>query len=341
MKSSMKKYLALFVFMSFLGACSDDPKSESKGCTADTECKGDRVCVSGVCQLPDGEQNNVNNVTDMGEDVLRPPNPDLGPGRDIGTFDMSADLGCPDGYVYNVVTGECFPPMCTDEAQCASGQYCDPDQMTCVDLDCTMAESACPADRPHLDPDTCLCTACLSAGDCGDQQVCERAQCLDLMCEVACDPNNAGACGSEQYCRQECCVDCIGSADCAVSEICSAGSCVDSPDCSETPEICPSDTMCIGSVCYAGSAPTCDEGCPTNTFCGADGICQPKTVDGCGGCNADCSCPNSLECKGSQAGPLCFGCETFNDSKACPMGQVCTDAVQGFTGEGICFPDNG
>ena len=52
--------------MSLGVACSTSP--EPGGCVKDTDCKGDRLCIDGVCSTPD-EDDITNEFSEAGEDV--------------------------------------------------------------------------------------------------------------------------------------------------------------------------------------------------------------------------------------------------------------------------------
>lgn len=181
------------------------------------------------------------------------------------------------------------------------------------------------------------CGGTLSCGSCSTGQECTPdGQCVEER--EGCDPNQPGVCpANAPYCVMSSCVACIGDADCMNSEICIDGFCADSPDCTVNPGACPTGYDCVSGNCELPTGQACDPqdpvSCPQGTFCDqTTATCVAAGgANGCGLCNADCTCPGSLTCDGM----LCGGCSSLGGpDEQCPDGQVCFDLL----GAPLCLP---
>jgi hypothetical protein len=158
-------------------------------CHEDSECSGDRICISGECLNPD-------DLPDVGEPEL-PGNDDADAG-DVSEGDADLpDADRPDADADQPDVAQ----SCEDDRDCPAFQRCR-DQV-CVD-------------RPE----------CLIDSDCSDQELCIGGVCTySPDCETTADCDSGFECVGGQ-CFEEIC---RGPQDCAEGQFCNAGECVDPP----------------------------------------------------------------------------------------------------------------
>lgn len=319
-------------------ACNASTNECESGCMSNDDCDSGQTCdtESGACVCTPGECPAGSYCDDAS-------------GACVAATDCS-QITCPQGEVCNSDTLEC-------EAGCTPGScaaedpntICDQTSGQCVQNTCPGEDpTQCDGDpnRPVWDAAKCFCAECLSDDDCPGTETCTSGG-VCFECTQECDPMVPGQCGgSTPYCIDECCVSCVGAADCAEGEICIDGSCAPPPNCTADPSVCPTGYNCDangecqppmqGGACSPDDPTTCPQGTfcdPTTLTCGLPGGGGPGGGGFCGLCNADCTCPNGLNCNGF----LCDGCAAnisiTDPTGGCPSGDVCLPL-----GAGICFP---
>ncbi len=213
---------------------------------------------------------------------------------------------CPEGYFCANVTGlpqgpQCVPEILTCTDRCA-GVICDGDNEVCDPLSGFCNES--------LE----LCDSCTTDAECGAGN-----SCIAL-------PGP----------------DCTTNDDCGRGESCNAGTCLSAhcaTDCSENPNVCPTDFDCYSlvdgsSVCLPITL-TCTDRC-AGIDCAEgfncdpqQGACVASTLDACG-----TPCENNAQCGDQDDLCLTIGFSTFcatscGEAEPCPLGYECIRSVGG------------
>lgn len=231
--------------------------------------------------------------------------------------------------------------QCLVNADCPSGQLCDPASDTCVDclntspsgldLGCSSANPVCIA----MDGGTCApcedtgngrddgcsfaapiclgdrCVECSTTSDCGAGRVCSpTGTCVPCLDSAAAGAVDAGCSGSLPACWTAApvapvCVECLATADCP-GEVCDLGTRTCVP--------------CRDTV----AGPGLDEGClaqrPICQGAGAQATCVACVDDRTVGVDSGCTAGAPTCAVGAVGGPTCVGCQ--NDAQ-CPSGSVC------------------
>lgn len=216
---------------------------------------------------------------------------------------------------------------CETNDDCEEGQICN-DDGECVGF--TISEEEC---TPETEDEDCaadeICLfgvcqeGCRTTSDCGDNQVCEAEQCVNIpnsceddgdcpgslkckdnTCVLECasneDCNGGRVCGDGGQCR-----DCLGDDECDAGQVCSSGRCaVLEAQCNEVGQACtPGAPTRIGFDCgrFEGEVGyTCKESCRTVD------ICTPGIYEG---------------------DP---GAVLYFDGQTCTAGSICEQTVDGF-----------
>jgi hypothetical protein len=203
---------------------------------------------------------------------------DCGPGRSCILGNCVAqctdDLGCPGGHCVNGACVECRSNVdCSNDLWCDGGR-CRPQ---CIaDGDCT--------GRRTCDPDTKTCVLPCGEAGCADGQICQ-----DNICRSVCD--GARPCPDGQLCdfsTSTCKPECLENVDCAAKPhtVCTGGQCVPDGKCRIDTD-CPVSQLCTAGTCL--NRPTvldpdlgyrctgaCD--CRMGELCDA-GHCAPDFVE--------------------------------------------------------------
>lgn len=309
-------------------------------CRVDSECKGDSICVAGVCSPPNCFDSNQ--ACPNGKICLRGScvdDPCKGKTCGAGSF-------CRDGACVNVCAGV----TCNSGQQCKDGR-CVAD--SCAAANCNPGEScikglceknlcvpgqSCKFNRVCLDnacvQDPCLFVTCPIAG-----QRCELGQCLDPpSCTLDVD------CKGDMLCVKGRCVpsSCSGSSPCSQGQLCVDGTCRANPCDSVT---CGGNTFCREGLCvgscsgvFCESGETCQFGfCRQDTCssvsCAKDEICVQ------GQCRKNICAQSTKPCK---QGRICTpdGCQDSTCSQAnCPQGQTCDPQTGQCQGDVACSLD--
>lgn len=333
-----------------------------KTCTRTAECPPDSACVDSYCDDAQCSQDSdcaaggcfegrcIPNLCKSSADCDAglacrgaPPKCVTPPTRCVRDADCPNALGCV------VALGIC-KKACVDDAQCATGEYCeDLCRPLCVgDEHCRGTEIcrddrcvpindcpsvACESARPFQDPITCQCVGCVNDFDCLEQgTACADSQ-ICTYCPIRAE--------SENTCRAQglflvdgCCVECTADADCSfgTSLACNRGRCE-----AQSASECAKDTDCpsAGQVCdngrcrEGGSLVSCalQNDCPQDEACYSDGICRTQ---------ANCACVAPSRCVAEPGDTLgtCAGCTTHCAEDGCAQGQLCV-VLQGNT-QGFC-----
>lgn len=213
---------------------------------------------------------------------------------------------CCDGFVRNLVTGECEPEGCYEDKDCEECEICDGD--ICIPMDCgpgyicvkDQCEPICDCDETlcskteacvNLDSETCYCKECEgdcdTNGECGEGCYCAgNGKCEPKPCKGKC--TNGTECGPGCGCDENGdCVPC-DSLDCVTTE------CKDVLGCICTGAGCKDETGCNGEC---SSYHDCGPGCTC-----VGGFCEPCIDFSCD--NNDCINQPGCEC---QNDGLCGG----------------------------------
>ena len=306
--------------------CSNDLCVE---CDPEHPCPCNQICVKGKCTCPPGTQEDAKGCckTCLTEEDCPPctictPNGCEPVDCVIGVCDPVVDecveclkkvdckkeheccvdkeCECCDGFVRNLVTGECDPEGCYEDKDCEECEICDGD--ICIPMDCgpgyvcvkDQCEPICDCDQTlcskteacvNLDLDLCYCKEC--EGDCDTNAECGEGcycagngKCEPKPCKGKCD--NGSECGPGCGCDENGdCVPC-DSLDCNTSE------CKDVLGCVCTGAGCKDETGCGGQC---DSYHDCEEGCT----CGENGECVPCVDFSCD--NNDCINQPGCECQ--------------------------------------------
>ena len=313
--------------------CSNDLCVE---CDTEHPCPCNQVCVKGKCTCPPGTQEDAKGCCKTcltTEDDCPPctictPNGCEPVDCVIGVCDPVVDecveclkrvdckkeheccvdkkCECCDGFVRNLVTGECEPEGCYEDKDCEECEICDGD--ICIPMDCgpgytcvkDQCEPICDCDETlcskteacvNLDSETCYCKEC--EGDCDTNLECGEGcycagngKCEPKPCKGKC--TNGTECGPGCGCDENGdCVPC-DSLDCNTSE------CKDVLGCTCTGAGCKDETGCNGEC---GSYHDCGPGCTC-----VGGFCKPCVDFSCD--NNDCVNQPGCEC---QNDGLCGG----------------------------------
>ena len=304
------------------GRDSDLPGTTTTGCTKDTDCKGDRLCVNGQCESPVG--------TDGGIPI---GTPDGGTASCQTKYDCAAGQAC----VHNQCSATQPGGGCSSDAQCARGaicvgttcqlgcsttpdcstpQICNAVTATCVTCSRT---NQCPAGQ------ACLGGACLAAPSCSggtcrtafrEGSVCVGQYCgncrSDSDCNVAPYSNDSRApftCSTVGLCTSSTagCTDaqCKQQGDARLSycdsatQQCSRYACVDNTDCSGGAACNRSAHLCVAPDGGSGCPSDCDTSCQQQGMTCDHASCQCASSGGDGGtsgCTVDGDCGSDLTC---------------------------------------------
>jgi len=199
--------------------------------------------------------------------------------------------------------GECVPPTCTSNSDCAAAEYCLIAGGECTgDGTCEARPEAC---TTHWDP-VCGCDGATYGNEC-----------------------EAAAAGVSVRHLGECAVACTANTGCAATEYCekAPGGCDGTGQCVERPGFCPADIdpvcgcdgVTYGNGCEAARAGAsvrhpgaCAAACTTNSECAATQYCAKSPGD-CGGAG---TCEVRPEACTTQWDPVC-GCDDMTYGNSC------------------------
>ncbi len=204
---------------------------------------------------------------------------------------------CPVGE--QCVGGSCVPaaqPGCLNDDACGIGEYCDPVDATCKQMQIVGCASdvECP---PNQRCNT-LTGVCIDGNrNCTDESMCSS---IGKHCDTSVQQ----------------CVDCIDNSHCPSPQECVANKCVDPGQsmCTMDAQCAPPNTVCEGMRCVPGcnvpgSPITCGLGMSCNaqsgrcesgmTMCMGDAECNPPaSICESGSCIAGCTQIGGLQCTG-------------------------------------------
>jgi fimbrial isopeptide formation D2 family protein/MYXO-CTERM domain-containing protein len=154
----------------------------------------------------------------------------------------------------------------------------------------------CPAEKPHCDPTTHVCTGCVTDDDCADPAL------------PACQPS--GTCGQCSATNDKLCIGekPVCNEQQGICVLCTLGPDGDASKCKDDPK---------GPVCVAGMGSAVHCGCLMDSDCGdpmSGKVCDSVTAtctDGCRGVGGN-GCPTELECSSKDSsigtcGPITSG----------------------------------
>ncbi len=270
---------------------------------------------------PDADEPDVDDEPDGDDepDVEDEPDGDDDPGCDD---DGACDQGeiCDDS-VEPAVCRE----GCRDNEDCAAGQRCDEETLTCVegcaqDTDCGPPETFLACD---VETGQCEGVSCRADNQCESNQFCNVGQ--GYECAQGC---RVGECPNGEFCdldSRECIFGCGADEDCDSGFYCDGQTrtclegcrgdeeCLEGERCGEVDVEGQTLQRCVPQPCDG------DEQCPEAFFCGEDPQGEEGTV--ClPGCRVEPNtCPEGQVCNPDSR--LCLqGCE---DDEACGPGQIC------------------
>jgi hypothetical protein len=262
----------------------------------------------------------------------------------IGLLSLTLLLaGCPiwvdteSVEVSGCTTGCCdggCPNMCTDDADCASGYYCEsgfcnatwfcdfdgscPPGFVCDERETCVPERPVPCDG-NEDCVSGYCDiedgandgTCVTTGSCSTDE-----DCTGFGPGLACDdrgictpdegPCPAGECG------------CIEDAECEDGQVCISSRCTDASS------ICVFNFECGTGVCANNEChATCTDTCPVGQKC-EDGICNDFSI-GPDGCVYDEDCGGGFACINATCHPTCETADTCGAGETCRAGACRAD----------------
>jgi len=201
-----------------------------QACSADSDCRGSRVCRDGRCQFGLGD---TGSRETGGEDTTSIDTCAISPDA-CEPWETLESEGCScepkvcrptaDCNGYACLDGECGP--CENNEDCLGDTYCA-DDGKCVDERPCMEDSDC-SPRQRCEEGTCVDRDdCVLDEDCeGEREICLNGQCTESPdCETDSDCREGMECIGGR-CYQEVC---RGNEDCAEGEICDAGECIEPP----------------------------------------------------------------------------------------------------------------
>ena len=219
-------------------------------------------------------------------------------------------------FTCNATTQTCVS-VCASNADCAPGQFCNPDgscglkrlgQICTADTEC---------DSAH-----CVDGVCCSAASCGTCQVCNltgNAGSCQPVPSGAAEPHHGcaaappcgfdGTCNGAGACRATSAGTSCGTASCTGATSTPAGTCDGAGACMQTPQACPGHLMCGGTACLTSC--TADGDCVTGYTC-QSGVCTNLKPLGA-------ACAGATECLSSMctdgvccSSPACGTCNACN-----------------------------
>ncbi len=316
-----------------LSACGGDTQA---GCQADTDCRGDRICVAGTCQDPNDPNNDTNNDdnNDVNNDENNEPNNDVNndENNDVNNDDRCiVDTDCPGDTFCEPQSGQCEPGC--RPGTCPDGETCDFVTRQCVDDGVCQEDNDCDADQ-FCDEGVCL-DGCREGG-CDEGEVCDldSRECVEVPCD------GDGDCEDNQYCDEGLCTAGCREGGCDEGQFCDTDTreCVDEP-CEEDSQ-CGDDEFCDEGECLPG----CREGgCPDGEVCDLDSrTCVEAPCEGDDQCDDNQYCDEGLCTAGCREG----GCDEgqFCDldtrecqDNPCEEDSQCPDDAFCDVGDGVCL----
>jgi len=244
-----------------------------------------------------------------------------------------SDSDCPAGadgspqYCSNF-TGLCVAsvPGCKSDADCATGQFCNPETRGCQDLrsfcETCNSDTECGAGNHCLSGGMLgqsFCSkACTAQTDCPQGTTCTQVTDGDSQCE----PNPGTTCKTFTGCTPDSHQSCNSSNDCTAGtdQVCDTGS----GTCRARVSICALGTVCDPSL------RVCVNSCSTDQDCSSDGslacvnhICQPLST-----CQSDSECPTDKVCDLPSGSTQGHCVPTCTSDTACSTGRVCQPVIE-------------
>jgi hypothetical protein len=248
------------------------------------------------------------------------------------------DQACLAGTICETATGKCITP-CSEDSDCDGDGHCDGRicRAPCsTSFDCSIEQVChlsrciqepqcpfnCPSTKPHHQPETCTCLACLNDNDCAEDgsEDCTSSGFCRICAERSDDASFCSARGL--ILEDSCCVACIDDIDCGSQSLrCEkracvrglSGSCRSDDDCAQQ-EVCDVDTCRL-----PGSLNPCERqiDCEELEACYADGRCHQQ--------GAACDCIDPSRCVAETGDTLgtCAGCTTSCQQEGCRDDELC------------------
>ena len=288
------------------GPFCDTVSGMCKGCLGDGDCSGDPnnpVCCEGsvCCPCEAGKAGACaayGYLCDVVEKACK---------------QCLVDGDCPSGRCLNDVCVEC-----TEEADCATGTYCDVSSNTCID-GCNDDSDCDTGNQPFCHTDNHQCVQCTTnapgSTQCSDMPgtVCELVGPARINECVECSPSIADSCPANQVCNpgSGTCVPCLENSDCdgnTGGNLCfvhptspALNACV---PCLEDEGGCPTGQVCKLDGNGGNSCVACldSDNCPNGVCDTATNICVPCLAD-----NTGCQDPTPI-CNTLGQSPKCVAC---------------------------------
>lgn len=329
-----------------------------EGCSVDTDCKGDRVCVDAVCVEPSPGDAGSGEGEGEGEQPGAPCISDDECGRDA-----ACETPC-------VVQGECafvtFPDATADDLVAAGfdergcrAQGSDENACILCTNACASAAGTCSTDAEctsgfscvaHEGGSTCERSLCTEDCQCGRSTHCDERtgscvpgpSCDPLSCDVG---SSCDECGVEIGACAPFVVTGLTQFQCSPS-----GTAVEGDRCDGRETRCEPGLLCLcdgGSFCdgtegvcarfcdLAAGGPSCDPGIACHSLTDEVGFCAVGQCTTRGEtCINDGDCPDNFVCSGPEPRCIRVACD---DDCQCDAGQLC-DEEQGQCTDIVCDP---
>ena len=253
--------------------------------------------------------------------------------------DCRAGLSC--------VNSECLAPgecpssatSCHVTTECSAMQECEGGCCAAI-LGCSSSTDCADPNRPHCDPVTSTCKACVDSSQCSGGTVCVATS---GRCEAACNPANQGSDCSKALPRCEpnggvtFCAVCASNGDCknATQPTCSGGYCTgcsSDQDCGGATPSCdaPRHTCvpCLDASNANGKSAACAD--PAHPACQSETcvVCNPGSNDKTSSKNGACASRTPVCLKGASAAVnSCSGCDPASNDAVSGHNPACAGSA--------------
>jgi len=273
-------------------------------------CRGDWDCAAGCYCGADGtciETGYCRSNSDSRSTCIPAPGPGM----------CTSDANCPSGEFCDERTGQCIPSQtCNDGQACPDGMVCDPARGTCIPTTC---------DQNTDCPTGFFCD--LSNGLCVPSMTCQTDEdCKVLPGDLICDPDRHTCTPRDPGPGP----DCTTNADCPTGQTCCNGECKAPPP--PGPGTCTYDGECGGGDCRPDfrAVGLCHVPCTDDSQCGTGDTCQSGFCDI--NPNPTPVCVLNMQCPANNT------CINGTCHTNCTLDTDCANPAD-FCDQGICQPD--